>query len=46
MTLFLQVMIVFIIIDSMLVGDYSYVFGGFIVLLLTMVPMIMEREVT
>ncbi|WP_319643599.1 DUF2238 domain-containing protein [Methanovulcanius yangii] len=45
MTIFLQVMIIFIIIDSMMVGNYSYVFGGFIVLLLTMVPMIMEREV-
>ncbi len=45
MTLFLQVMIVFIIIDSVLSKNYSYVFGGIIVLLLTLVPMIMERQI-
>jgi len=44
-TLFLQVMIILIIVDSAMARNYSYVFGGFIVLLLTLVPMLMDRQI-
>ncbi|HDQ07865.1 MAG TPA: DUF2238 domain-containing protein [Methanoculleus sp.] len=45
MTLLLQAFIVFIIIESLVLRHYTYVFGGILTLILTILPMVAERQI-